>query len=194
MVLWPILWVFFLGDWLWTRFMDITDCPGVLSLWVMGHTRRWVGHDSANQLPTTCKGIGMHGNVRRQQDTWYNWGMHGNVRRQQDTWYHWGAIYCLIACCHVSKTLPRIGYGSKPDSFGVFLQNCQWKGSSYSEKRKKKNFTVVLDGFEKWKFLFKSMPAKKTKGQKQQQQNNNNNKKNKSTTTTTRVLWHNQSL
>jgi hypothetical protein len=31
------------------------------------------------------------------------------------------------------------------------------------KKRKKKKFTVVLDDFEKWKFLFKSMPAKQNK-------------------------------
>jgi len=45
------------------------------------------------------------------------------------------------------------------------------------EKKKKKNFTVVLDDFEKWKFLFKSMPAKEPKGQKQHEYYYNNNNK-----------------
>jgi hypothetical protein len=50
--------VLFWEDWLWTRFMDITDCTGVLSLW---DTREGELRNSANQLPTTCK---------RYRDAW----------------------------------------------------------------------------------------------------------------------------
>ncbi len=83
----------------WTRFMEITH-----SLYRSAQLMGYMGHTSSCELrlfsqPVTNnmqKGIGMHGSVRRQQDTWYNWG----------------ATYCLMACSHVSKdTLPRISYG-----------------------------------------------------------------------------------